>query len=78
MYMNTLVTLRPSDCDRIVPVDLQLTIQTVTIITYVVSSNPAYGELYSLQLHVIKFVSDLLEVDGFLQVLRLIKLSATI
>ena len=43
-----------------------------------VSSNPAHGEVYSMQHYVIKFVSDLLQVGGFLLVLRLpppIKLS---
>ena len=46
------------------------------IITKLVNSNSAHGEVYS-----IKFVSDLSQVDGFLRVLRFppsIKLSATI
>jgi hypothetical protein len=40
--------------------------QSVSITTNVVSSNPAHGEVYSIQLYVIKFVSDLWEVGGFL------------
>ena len=36
----------------------------------VLSSKPAQGEVYSIQLYVIKFVSDLHQVDCFLQVLR--------
>jgi hypothetical protein len=28
--------------------------------------NPVYGEMYSIQNYVIKFVSDLRQVDGFL------------
>jgi hypothetical protein len=32
---------------------------SVPIITYVVSSNPVHGEVYSIQHYVIKFVSDL-------------------
>jgi hypothetical protein len=32
----------------------------------VVSLNPAHGEVYSIQHYVIKFVSDLQQVDGFL------------
>ena len=36
----------------------------------VVSSNPAHGEVYSIQLLVIKFVSDLRQVSGFLLVLQ--------
>jgi hypothetical protein len=48
----------------------------------VVSSNPAHGEVYSIQHYVIlKFVSDLRHVGDFLRVLRFpppIKLSATI
>jgi hypothetical protein len=46
-----------------------------------VSSNPVHGEVYSIQHYVIKFVSDLWQVGGFLQVLRFpppIKLTATI
>jgi hypothetical protein len=39
--------------------------------TKVVSSNPAHGEVYSIQHYVIKFVSDLRHVGGFLRVLRL-------
>ena len=44
--------------------------QTVTITTNVVSSNPAYGKVYSIQYYVIKFVNDLRQVGGFLHVLR--------
>jgi hypothetical protein len=35
-----------------------------------VSSNPICGEVYSIQHYVIKFVSDLRQVRGFLWVLR--------
>jgi hypothetical protein len=54
---------------------------TYAIITIVVSSNPVHGEVYSIQHYVIKFVSDLRQVGGFLQVLRFappIKLTTTI
>jgi hypothetical protein len=34
--------------------------------TQVVSSNPAHGEVYSLEHYVIKFVSDLRQISGFL------------
>ena len=34
------------------------------------SSNPAHGEVYSIQHYVIKFAKDLQQVGGFLQVLR--------
>jgi len=47
----------------------------------VVSSNPVHGEVYSIQDYVIKFVSDLRQVGGFLRVLRFpppIQLTATI
>jgi hypothetical protein len=47
----------------------------------VVSSNPAHGEVYSIQHYVIRFVSDLRQVGGYLQVLRFspsIKLTAII
>jgi hypothetical protein len=54
--------------------------QPVSITTKVVSSIPAYDQVYSMQQYVIKFVGDLLQVGGFLQVLRFplpIKLTAT-
>jgi hypothetical protein len=35
--------------------DLQLPMQSVPITTKVVSSNPTHGEVYSIQLYVIKF-----------------------
>ena len=38
-------------------VNLQLPRQSVTITTKVVSSNPVHGEVYSIQLYVIKFVA---------------------
>jgi hypothetical protein len=46
-------------------------VQSVPITTDVVSLNPTHGEMYSTQLYVIKFVSDLGQVDGFLWVLLL-------
>ena len=61
--------------------DLQLPVQPVHITAYVVNSNPAQGEVYSIQHYVIKFVSDLRQAGGFLRVLRFpppIKLTATI
>jgi len=63
--------------------DLQLPIESVPITTDVVSSNPSHGEVYSTQLYyyVIKFVSDLWQVGGFLRVHRFpqtIKLTAMI
>jgi hypothetical protein len=40
--------------------DLQLLpVQSVPIITKVVSSNPVHGEVYSIQQYVIKYVNDL-------------------
>ena len=48
---------------------LQLLVQTVSIKTEVVSSNPTHGEAYSIQHYVIKFVSDLRQVSGFLWLL---------
>ena len=37
--------------------------------------NTAHGDVYSIQHYVIKFVSDLLQVAGFLQVLRFLPLT---
>ena len=41
------------------------TIQTVPIATNVVSLNPVYGKVYSMQNYVIKFASDNRQVGGF-------------
>ena len=61
--------------------DLQLPVQSVPITTKVVSSNPVCDEVYSIQHYVIKFVSGLGQVWGFLRVLWFpppIKLTTTI
>jgi hypothetical protein len=47
-----------------------ISMQSVHITTKVVSSNPAHGEVYSIQHYVIKLVSDLQQVGGFLRVLQ--------
>ena len=60
------------DCcshDRMV-VDLQLLVQSVPITTKVVRSNPTHSKVYLMQHYVIKFVSDLRQVCGFLRVMR--------
>ena len=51
-------------------ISLQLSVQSMHITTEVVSSNIAHGEVYSMQHCVIKFVSDLQQVGGFLMVVR--------
>jgi hypothetical protein len=61
--------------------DLKLPMQAVPITTNVVTSNPAQARFTRSQPYVIKFVSDLRQVCGFLRVLRYpspIKLTATI
>jgi hypothetical protein len=51
--------------------NLQLPMQSLPITTTnVVTLNPAHGEVYSIQLYVIKFVSDLRQVGCFLWILR--------
>jgi hypothetical protein len=49
---------RPLRCEENV-VGFTTTVQSVPITTKVVSSNPAHGEAYSIQLYVIQFVNDL-------------------
>jgi hypothetical protein len=44
---------------------LQLPMQSVPITINVVSSNPAYGEVYSIQLYVIKFVGRSVVSTGY-------------
>ena len=51
---------------------------SVPITTKVVSSNPVHGEVFLIQLYVIKFVSDLQQVGGFLRFPQPIKLITTI
>ena len=58
--------------------DLQLPMQSLPITTNVVRSNPAHGEMYYIQHYVIKFVSDLQQVGGFLRFSPPIKLTSTI
>ena len=48
---------------------LQLPVQSVPIPTKVVSLNPVHGEVYSIQHYVMKYISDLRQVGGFLRVL---------
>ena len=43
---------------------------SVHITTKILSSNPVHDEVYSMQHYVIKFVSYLLNDDGFFRVLR--------
>jgi hypothetical protein len=50
--------------------DLLLPVQSVSITTKFVSSNPVYGDVYLIQHYMIKFDSDLPQVDAFLRVLR--------
>ena len=60
---------------------LYMYVQSVPITTKVVSSNPAHSEVHLIQHYVIKFVSDLQQVGGFLWVLWFpppIKLTITI
>jgi hypothetical protein len=46
--------------------DLQLPVQSVPITIKIASLNPAHGEVYSIQHYVIKLVSDLQHVSGFI------------
>ena len=52
-------------------VHIHVPMQSASITTNVVSLNATHGEVYSIQHCVIKFVSDLWQVSGFLLVLRL-------
>ena len=58
-------------CDRmVVGFIIQLPVQSVPITINIVISKPVHGEVYLIQHYVIKFVSVLRQVGGFLQVLR--------
>ena len=43
---------------------------SVPITTKVVSSNPVHGEVYTIQQYLIKFISDMWQVGGFLRVYK--------
>jgi hypothetical protein len=61
--------------------NLQLPVKSLPITTKVVSSNPVHGKVYPIQHYAMKFVGDLRQVGGFLQVFPFpppIKLTATI
>ena len=58
--------------------DFQLQMHLVLITTKVVNSNPAYGEVYSIQHYVIKIVSNLGQICSFLRFPPPINLTATI
>ena len=62
-------------------VDLQLHVQSVSITTKIVYSNPTHGKVNSMQIYVIEIYNELRQVSGFLWVLWFppsIKLTATI
>ena len=50
-------------------VGLMLPMQSVPVTTNVMSLNPTHGKVHSIQFYVIKFVSDLRQIGGLLQVL---------
>jgi len=47
--------------------DLQLPVQSLPVTTTILSLNPAHVKACSIQLYVIKFVSDLRNVSGLLR-----------
>ena len=59
-------------------VKLMKFMQSVPITTKVVSLNPTHGKVYEIQHYVIKFVSDLQQVSGFLWFPPPIKLTVMI
>jgi len=69
MEICTTVPLNCQEAVVVVFLDLQLTMQSVPITTKVVSLNPTRRG-NSIQHYVIKLVSDLRKVGGFLRVLR--------
>ena len=57
-------------CPGFLPLDLQLSVQSVPMTSKVVSLNATYCEVYAIQLYMITFVSDLRQAGDFLRVLR--------
>ena len=66
------------DRDLVWKLHFQFPVQSVPITTNVVSSNLVHGDVYSIQHYVMKFVSDLRQVGGFLRFTPPIKVTATI
>jgi hypothetical protein len=58
--------------------DLQLPVQSASVTTEIVSLTNVHGKVYSIQHYMIKFVSDLRQVVGFLRVPPPITRTATI
>jgi len=71
-FLNTLCLLGAIVVVIVWWLNLQLPMQSVVI------SHPVHEEVYSMQNYVIKFVSDLRQVGGFLRFPPPIKLTATI
>ena len=81
MRIVRLTLFKTSDTSGYWQFDLQLPVLSVPITTKVLGPYPAHGEVYSILHYVIKIVSDLRQVGGFLRILRClppIKLTATI
>ena len=55
-----------------------LSMQAVPITTNIMSSNPAHDKVYSIEHYVIKFLSDLRQVGGFIRFSSPMKLTAMI
>ena len=53
--------------------DFRLHVQSVPITTNPMSLNPVHGKMYSIQLYMIHFFSELRQDDGFLRVLRFLQ-----
>jgi hypothetical protein len=68
IVLNSEVGRCGSDRDRMVVgfTTTNVPVQAVPITIKVVSSNLVHGDMYSMQHYVIKFVSDLRQVSGFL------------
>ena len=71
-FIWTKIRSKSVPCNRVIvwQLELQPSVQSVPITTNMASSSPAHGEVYSIQHYVMKFVSDLRQVDGFLRVHR--------
>ena len=55
--------------------DLQLHMQSVSITTKVVSSNPAHGEMYSILHYVIRFVTNKTDHNDITEILLKVALN---
>jgi hypothetical protein len=72
--LNFLIAVRKSNIKRAISVSqIMCSVQAVPIITNSMSLNPTHAKMYSIQLYMIHFFSELRQDDSLLRVLRFLQ-----